>query len=360
MAQETVKKHERSLGLWMNFLKSRGDEDNPCLRCTERCVVLQIIAMFVMRLSVDEGMSADAVSRAITGVKQHWKENLESTDVFDDPVIRTLRESCRAREGSGREKNIAKEKSRRMPVTLDMVAWVRGQYMEKSLNGFMTYLAVVMAFHFMFRASEYIFTKDGRHAIMCEDVDFILTGHRRASPWELTPAIATAEVERVLLVIRSSKCDKTGRGRYLYISRRTPHESQLLDDLIHWCRESGVTKGDPLFCRYQVGAKGRLGRLILTNKMVSEALKTMAAVFGFDVCFFTTHSLRIGGATTMLALGVSTRDVEKTGGWANPVTLQRVYDQNTCHDLGTLSVIDASIGSELLTYENVQHLMAPG
>ena len=344
----------------MKFLESRGDENNPYLRQTERFVVLQIISMFVMHLSIDKGMRADAVSRAITGVKQHWKENLQPLDMFDDPVIRTLRDSCRASEGSGREQNLAKEKRRRMPVTMDMVMWIRSQVMDKSVDGFMTYMAVVLAFHFMFRASEYIFTNKGEHAVMSGDIDFILTNHRRASPWELTPDIASDEVERALLVIRSSKCDKGGRGRYLYISRRTPHESQLLDDLIRWCRVSGVQKGDPLFCRYQLGAKGRMGRLILTNKMVSEALKTMATAFGFEVCFFTTHSLRIGGATTMMALGVDTRVVGKTGGWANDETLTRVYDKNTCHDQGTLSAIDGSLGSRLLTFENVLHLMAPG
>jgi hypothetical protein len=62
----------------------------------------------------------------------------------------------------------------------------------------------------------------------------------------------------------------------------------------------------------------------------------------------------------MMALGVNTRVVRKTGGWANDETLTRVYDKNTCHDQGTLSAIDGSLGSRLLTFENVLHLMAPG
>ena len=52
------------------------------------------------------------------------------------------------------------------------------------------------------------------------------------------------------------------------------------------------------------------------------------------------HGLRIGGATTILGLGVPARDVMKTGGWANYETLLRVYDKNTCHDMGTLSKTD--------------------
>ena len=100
-----------------------------------------------------------------------------------------------------------------------------------------------------------------------------------------------------------------------------------------------------MFCRYQKGARGQVGRLVLTSKSVSQALKSTAVAFGFEECFFTMHGLRIGGATTMLGLGVQTRDVMKTGGWANDETLLRVYDKNTCRDVGTLSVIDDSAGS---------------
>ena len=52
--------------------------------------------------------------------------------------------------------------------------------------------------------------------------------------------------------------------------------------------------------------------------MVNTALKIMASAFGFEsIAFaFSSHSLRIGGATTMRAAGADKERVRILGGWA--------------------------------------------
>ena len=56
------------------------------------------------------------------------------------------------------------------------------------------------------------------------------------SPWD--PKLSTFEpsyITGAIIDLRSSKADKTGTGRHLYVSRSGQAESFLLDLLLFWC-----------------------------------------------------------------------------------------------------------------------------
>jgi hypothetical protein len=90
--------------------------------------------------------------------------------------------------------------------------------------------------------------------------------------------------------------------------------------------------------------------------MVSTALKTAARHFGIDELYFSTHSLRIGGASCGAAGGRSRSSLCRTGGWSELSASDAIYRHVTPQDRGILSLTDE--GAHLLTTQDL-HSMVP-
>jgi len=88
----------------------------------------------------------------------------------------------------------------------------------------MTYVGIILAFHFAFRVSEYIFTQRNKHAIQCEDIEFLLTDGKRVPPHRVGSSLVP--ITAVLVAVRTSKAAQS-IGRYLYVTRNTVGESEL-------------------------------------------------------------------------------------------------------------------------------------
>jgi hypothetical protein len=72
--------------------------------------------------------------------------------------------------------------------------------------------------------------------------------------------------------------------------------------------------------------------------MVNKALKEAAVHFGFDSLYFSTHSLRIGGATTGDVAGRTRSSLCRVGGWSEGGGSDSRYSHTTFRDPGILSV----------------------
>jgi hypothetical protein len=94
--------------------------------------------------------------------------------------------------------------------------------------------------------------------------------------------------------------------------------------------------------------------------MLTGALREVAGVCKFkaDMVFaFTPHSLRIGGATSMMASGSDRSVVKRVGGWAYDSSCDELYYMNTALDDGALSVSRTCF--EVLTTEHVMKIVPP-
>lgn len=351
----TGKKHDLNWARWLKFLGGRGEEEDPYLTGRQPAEQGQALGLFVMWLLDEEGLSAETAIRCLSSVSNGWKEDAHEISLFTEPYLATVRKAARRTGGTAREQNRARIAKQRMPVVLEMVEWLRTKYICGELLERMTYLGVALAFHFMFRVSEYVFGADGEHCIMLEDVDFILEDDTRVRPWEL--ASCKKEVKLALVMLRSRKNDQAGRGQCLYLSRRTPLEARLLDDLVSFCSESGGQVGDPLLCRYKSGRC-----LKLTTRHVKAALTVIAHHFNFEACVFAGHSMRIGGATTSRTAGATRDEVRRVGGWAEGSSVDEIYHRGTQHDVGTLGRIDLDAMSpvQILSVADVMNMMPPG
>ena len=62
---------------------------------------------------------------------------------------------------------------------------------------------------------------------------------------------------------------------------------------------------------------------MVTRLHVADAIKATASTLGVDPTLFSTHSLRIGAATTLAARQVSTLDILSWGRWRTEATALR-------------------------------------
>ena len=107
-----------------------------------------------------------------------------------------------------------------------------------------------------------------------------------------------------------------------------------MEDLKTWITIAKMRKDDPLFSRLRNGRSRSLRR-----KDVSEIIKEAARHFNLQPLRFTPHSLRIGGAATLLAAGVSREEVQRVAGWSgSPGTDVKSYGRGTRLDRGALAV----------------------
>jgi hypothetical protein len=163
----------------------------------------------------------------------------------------------------------------------------------------------------------------------------------------------------ILFVLRSSKADRRAKGRYLYLSRNSSIESQLVDDVIAWACASGTLEGEPFLSRRKMSNK-RMRHKNMTRQMMTKALREVAvhcSYTGNMVFAFTPHSLRIGGATSMMASGADRAVVKRVGGWAYDSSCDELYYMNTSLDDGALSVSKTCF--EVLSTEDVMKMVPP-
>jgi hypothetical protein len=354
LKSSSAKKHDLNWNRWLKFLSAREEEDDPYLTTRSNAGKGQALGLFVMWLRSDEGYSAETAIRCLSSVSNAWKEDSREIGIFSEPYLATVRKAARGTSGTPRELNKRKLEKQRMPVVLEMVEWLRVKYGTGDLFERMTYLGVALSYHFMFRVSEYVFgSVNNEHWLHGEDVDFISEDDTRVRPGDVSKHKTGTKM--VLILLRSRKNDQTGRGQRMYVTRRTPLESQLLDDLISFCAESGGGAEEPLFCRYK---NGRC--LKLTNRHLKEALNLMANHFGFEECIFACHSMRIGGRCSSKTAGATRDQLRHVGGWADGSSADLSYEHGTPHDVGTLGLHDRGKDNPILSVSDVRNMMPPG
>jgi hypothetical protein len=346
----------------MQYLSKKGHRADLDLEQLPYIEQRRIIVRYVRYLFEDMKQPAHEIANKLAALQFELKSSCRSISVFSDPTVSLAR---RGTKPSARAESIRKEQRKRMPVTIDMIQWLRPSYWRhcaasscatetrSAFDDRMTYVGIILAFAFLWRISQYVLSADcPDHAILTEDINIFMNDGTVRFPWEMKEQDPT-QVKSILFVSRSSKNDRAGRGRYMYLQRKSASESELLETVAQWCKESGVQRGDPLLCRYCCGR-----RKLLHSKMVNTALKVMAASFGYaSVAFaFSSHSLRIGGATSMIAAGVNRERVRVLGGWAEG-GCDEIYELNTPLDDNALSISSSCF--QLLTAKDVDALLPP-
>ncbi len=110
------------------------------------------------------------------------------------------------------------------------------------------------------------------------------------------------------------------------VSRRSPEESEFLDDIIHFVIKSGAGGTEELLSCHGLSGK----RVHLRARTVREELKKTCVLNGLPPSYFSSHSLRKGAITQMRALGASEDDRRDRGNYApNSQVMNTTYDYAT-------------------------------
>ena len=232
------------------------------------------LATYLARLWVD-GKSLSLASLTVAAVGWHARENDEPS-----PVGRATRRVLGGIRRTAAEDN-------RGPRPADAADWRQAEQMaaaaakDGSLRGMRDAALVSVASDAMLRVSE-------ASALDRDDIAFIKDG--------------------VLVCVRRGKTDQKGAGVVLFCGRRAAHW------LRRWIDDSGIEDG-PLF--RQVGKGGKVCTERLGVRSLQDVAKRLAVEAGLEGRI-TWHSLRIGAAHSLAAMGASLVEMQIAGRWKSP------------------------------------------
>lgn len=309
----------------------------------------QALTLFIYELKTTQARSSDFIKRALQALRNDLIKKLFDVTVFADPSILLARRSSTE---SARDRHKARLSRQRLPVTFDIISWLSHHLSSTGvLDDEMTLSGILLSFNFMLRCSEYCHNPDAPHAVLCRDVTFKTLSGSSLSPLEFRKCMSHSfsEISDIIIDVCSSK---GGSGRRLTLSRANgPSDSGFIDSLCGFTVRAGhLSLDDPFLSRYLHNRRKKLHR-----GMVNDALKLAARHFGIDEFYFSTHSLRIGGATCGAAGGRSRSSLCRTGGWSELSASDALYRHTTPQDRGILSLTDED--AHLLTVRDLQSMV---
>lgn len=350
MAKSTARQYVSKVADWNSFVSLHDLSETELFTRDTYDLSLRTVTLFIYDLKITHQRSSSHIKRCLQALRHDLIKKLYDITVFSDPALSLAR---RAAKENARHLHKVRQAHRRLAVTFDVLEWLESALLATTcIDDEMIYIGIILAFNFMLRCSEYCHTEDAPHAFLCEDVTFIPASGPTLSPLDLCRTSTPPPINDIIFDLCSSKGDSDGKGRFLYLSRsRSRIEGKVIDSIIHFVmRAQHQSLSDPFLSRYKSNRRKKLHR-----GMVSTALKRAASHFGFDSCYYSTHSLRIGGATCGAAGGRTRSSLCRTGGWSELSVSDSLYRHITPQDSGILAVADE--GNYVLTTEALRTMV---
>ena len=197
----------------------------------------------------------------------------------------------------------------RMPVTADMI---RHYYAPHAANPTIAqqavHTAMLIGFTAVARVSEYLQTPHATHLLTTDRVVF------ETDDGKLIPAYQVykhpgVRVAAPTLHIKSTKNDQAGTGFRYYFTKALPGETYcIVQSLWDYAMRARPVRGKSLFYIPSLD-------WTLKPPYFAEELRRLAVANGIDPTRVSSHSLRIGGATTLAAAGLNDHEIQGVGDW---------------------------------------------
>ncbi len=359
LADSTRVRYEKSWALWNMHLTTEGHGFNSFLDGVGREEFLKVLVLFIRSICLGSRGSKTALEISMSAVHSAFTQASKCTDLFRSDTVRLARKSSVKKTVAMLDYSDRNRK--KLPCAFEMIAWVRGHYwVDKDwttqVDSRMTYLGIAIAMDCLFRISEYALVPDSDYMIRCLDVAIELEGCSTTfQPGELKEALRQHGyvIKRIQLHIPRHRSKVAGSDRKIFLNWRgqdNVYGRQLIADFAEFCvREGGV--GDiSLFSRVR---KGRTKHL--SYDMVAQGVKRSAVAHGLNPQDFSTHSLRIGGATAMCAAGWSRSKIQQRGGWSELSDSDLIYALSLPSDSTHTSSVDRIVTIDDIRWLQVFH-----
>lgn len=341
LAKNTRANYSKAATVWLEFLWLHGfptqgpHHPMPYWSTLRLSHQLYVIVSYIKWLHEFKQWETKKIGKHMSGVRDFIRGHLLDLTAFNHETVVLAVKA--ATQTDSRALSLTRETKKRLPVIVEMVQWLKLRMWRdgavtdaNDIDNRMTFLGITLGLTFLRRVSEYASDSRSDHAIVTDDVHFITRGDfpTAVASFDVRQCkLSVDHVDTIRLIFRTSKTDQGGRGTYLFLRRHSPTELELMRCLWIWCMISGLESGQPFLSRVYNGR-----RKLLRPRMVNTTLKLMADHFGFHHVrdSFTSHSLRIGGATTLSASGINRETIQRIGGWSvNASSSDSIYELYT-------------------------------
>ncbi len=293
-------------------------------------------------------LSAGSICSYLAGVAFHLRMLNADDSFLTSPALGMVRSGLRrldAVDESGRERVTFGT----LPVTLDMILFfgrfALGEGAEWRHVG--NFVAMSLAFAYLLRRSEYIPSAVG-HFLRASDIRFVLSSGAVIASDQAKAAHKVLLAETIVH-IPSSKADQNGFGCSFVSSMTVPDTKRVAELLFDWAVRTHKRPSDPFLSHFSID-----GRCLwkVDGDDLTRSLRAVATRFGFpasELHRFTLHSFRKGGASTLLAAGVSTAQVQLAGRWKSAAYMRYLIGAHSMFE----STQAALANESLLTAQNV-------
>ena len=216
-----------------------------------------------------------------------------------------FRQLCQVIDGI-RKRDAGHVSKIRMPLTIDILDRCYSQMNLSLANDRLIWAALTMAVHGMLRCGEFTVDKESEPARLLQS--------------DLEYKVSNQEYYRIFL--RKSKTDPYGNGVWvtLYATGGRTCPYQAMSRYISQLPQHQSHPNMPLLVSTN-------GKPLLKSLLVGR-MKSMLGNVGEDSDLYTGHSLRKGGATSLMLAGVSTEIIQVRGRWKSNAYSRYVHVRN--------------------------------
>jgi hypothetical protein len=338
LAPGTKTSYAEAWSLWSAFIAERAPEEpSPYLFSASELRWSRLLVQFIQHLSLDSGIRARRIGQVLCGVR--WKLIVGGVPagVFASDCVEKARQACRPTIEEARDREVTAPREK-CPLTVQHLDVLQPAYWqslggdwttEDALDKRMTLLAVLVGYDGSLRACNLARSSKRApdHTIRGQDI-FFVTKERVVRTLAQLPGTEAEEYAFFNVLVFTGKTLRDGAPEEHTFGGASPRERELVTMMFDWCTRSGVLPQDPLFTRYanrQAAAPGSGSRKLLTQKMITEAIKLAAESLGLNRDAYGTHSMRKGGSTTMLGCQAGLESVAARGSWGSEATIVNHY-----------------------------------
>jgi hypothetical protein len=303
---------KRNLEKWGNFGLAKGTWSTyktaerlwlTCMKENKRSAELPAteasIAVFVCWLIERRKVKAGTISSYLAGIRQ-----LHVTRGMEPPTIRsaTMNLILKGKKNAENIDNRREGGSKRLPVTMNVLRLIKEKirtWNKSTETKLLMWAVSTLAFHGAFRSGEILSKKEQTF-----DKDFTLLT-------EDIKLMKDSEEDQYLLAVKlkSPKEDRTGKAVIVEVFE-TKGTLCPVKAFIRWKNRTVAESNMPLF-RQENGVP-------LTSRQLNLWLKELLiGNIDYQNGKISSHSFRIGLATTLGTLGFSADDIKEAGRWSS-------------------------------------------